>query len=59
MSRTAAKFTELDVKRLLKAGRSIDPELTVCVLPDGSLLLVKGVEASPEKPLDARPEYRF
>ncbi len=59
MTNAPARFTQVDVKRLLKAGRAVDPELTVRVLPDGSLMLVKGLDATPDKPIDARPSYDF
>lgn len=59
MTSSPARFTQVDIKRLLKAGRSIDPDFTVKVLPDGSIMLVKGADATPEKPLDARREIRL
>jgi hypothetical protein len=55
MSRTAAKFTELDVRRALKAAKSVDPELTVQVELDGSLLIIKSDKQT--RPQDHLTKY--
>lgn len=59
MSRTPAKFTQVDVRRALRAARAVDPDLTVRIMPDGSLLLVREPDVTPDEPLASRPEYRL
>lgn len=59
MTNSPAKFTQVDVRRALKAARAVDPDLTVQILPDGSLILVKGPDHKHEAPLASRPDYDF
>jgi hypothetical protein len=61
MSRTAAKFTQADIARALKAVQQTGVDMQVRLLPDGSILIAKREvsDISHEEPLEARSEFRL
>ncbi len=54
MSRTAAKVTQADVARALRAAQSLGPHWRVRIAPDGSIELWQG--GQPQAPESEPPE---
>ena len=59
MTNAPARFTQVDVKRALKAARAIDADLRVRIEPDGAITLLKAADIKHEKPIEASAEIRL
>lgn len=54
MSRTAARFTQADLARAVRAAKSVGDDMAVDLRPDGTIRIFRLVE-TPEK-VDVEPD---
>lgn len=54
MSRTAARFTQADLARALRAAQKAGPDMAVDILPDGTIRLTRTPSNGPEPPPEDR-----
>lgn len=58
MSRTAAKFTQADIARALRATAQFETKFDVVLEPTGTIRIVPS-EGKPKKPLDLADSIRL